>query len=337
MFFRIMRSRLAGRAAGFQNCGSRARTTWCTGVRGRAQVAWQLQDIPSKRAKAALPLLIRGYATKETSRTQIEQEMAQIQRRIRRSYLHCEYDDALGYAEMLNKMSNEYFGIKHPVYAASLNNLGLLNKSLGRFDIAIDFYSQAVDTYQKTVGHEHASTATAIHNVGVAFKDMAESSDNSELEKFDLYTKAEEVLNESLELRRIVLPPNHADTATSLSVLAMVKNYLEKDDEAIEIMLESIEIFREHMEKNKFVVPAGLTAINNLGYMYKLRGNYEMARKYYLEALEGRKEYFGKENKNTLITMNNLLLLERDNNNLEEAEKYEEEINDIMSKIPMKG
>ena len=109
MFFRIMRSRLAGRAAGFQNCRSRAITTWCTGVRGRAQVAWQVQDIPSKRAKAALPMLIRGYATKETSRTQIEQEMAQIQRRIRRSYLHCEYDDALGYAEMLNKMSNEYF------------------------------------------------------------------------------------------------------------------------------------------------------------------------------------------------------------------------------------
>ena len=71
--------------------------------------------------------------------------------------------------------------------------------------------------------------------------------------------------------------------------------------------------------------------------MYKLRGNYDLARKYYLEALEGRKEYFGKENKNTLITMNNLLLLERDNNNLEEAERYEEEINDIMSKIPMKG
>ena len=65
------------------------------------------------------------------------------------------------------------------------------------------------------------------------------------------------------------------------------------------------------MEKNKFVVPAGLTAINNLGYMYKLRGDYDLARKYYLEALEGRKEYFGKENKNTLITMNNLLLLER--------------------------
>ena len=127
------------------------------GVRGRAQVAWQLQDIPSERAKTALPMLIRGYVTKETSRTQIEQEMAQIQRRIRRSYLHCEYDDALGYAEMLNKMSNEYFGIKHPVYAASLNNLGLLNKSLGRFDIAIDFYSQAVDARIKR------RSATSMH------------------------------------------------------------------------------------------------------------------------------------------------------------------------------
>ena len=129
MFFRIIRSRLGRPAADFQNCRSSAKTTWCTGVRGRAQVAWQLEDIPSKRAKTALPMLIRGYVTKETSRTQIEQEMAQIQRRIRRSYLHCEYDDALGYAEMLNKMSNEYFGIKHPVYAASLNNLGLLNKA----------------------------------------------------------------------------------------------------------------------------------------------------------------------------------------------------------------
>ena len=270
----------------------------------------------------------------------VEQQMAQIQRRIRRCYLDCEYDDALNHAEMLNQMSLEHFGIEHPVYAASLNNLGLLNKSLGRYDIAIDFYSQAVETYQNSIGHEHASTATAIHNVGVAFKDLAEageSGDVSEMEKFDLYTKAEEVLFESLELRRKVLAPNHADIATSLSALSMIKNLLERDEEAIEMMQESISIFRVHMEKNSTVIPAGLTAINNLGYMYKLQGNYEKAREYYIEALNGRKEYFGETNKNTLITINNLLILEKECNNLEEAEKYEKEISDIMKKMPTKG
>ena len=58
-----------------------------------------------------------------------------------------------------------------------------------------------------------------------------------------------------LELRRIVLPQNHADTATSLSVLAMVKNYLEKDDEAIEIMLESIEIFESTWKRTNSLFP----------------------------------------------------------------------------------
>ena len=84
------------------------------------------------------------------------------------------------------------------------------------------------------------------------------------------------------------------------------------------------------MEKNSTVIPAGLTAINNLGYMYKLQGNYEKAREYYIEALNGRKEYFGETNKNTLITINNLLILEKECNNLEEAEKYEKEISDIL-------
>lgn len=74
----------------------------------------------------------------------------------------------------------------HQNQLTSLNNLGLLNKSLGRYDIAIDFYSQAVETYQNSIGHEHASTATAIHNVGVAFKDLAKDDDSvSENKKTD--------------------------------------------------------------------------------------------------------------------------------------------------------
>lgn len=263
-------------------------------------------------------------------------EIERLTRLIRRNYLHYEFDKALGYAEMLNKLSLEHFGHKHPVYAASLNNLGLLNKSLGRYDIAIDFYSQAVDIYQKTVGHEHASTATAIHNVGVTFKEMADSSEVVEMERFDLYTKAEEVLVESLELRKKVLKPNHADIATSLCILSLVKNLLEKDDDAIDMMEESIDIFREHMENNSSVKPAGLTAINNLGYMHKLRGNFNEARKYYLEALEGRKEYFGEENKNTLITMNNLAILEKECGNFDEAEMYEKEVSDRMKHMSKK-
>ena len=35
--------------------------------------------------------------------------------------------------------------------------------------------------------------------------------------------------------------------------------------------------------------------------------------------------------------MNNLLILEKECNNLEEAGKYEKEISDIMKKMPTKG
>ena len=137
---------------------------------------------------------------------------------------------------------------------------------------------------------------TAIHNVGVAFKDMAESRIILSLKNLTC-TQSREVLNESLELRRIVC---HQTMLIRLLVCpsGVVKNYLEKDDEAIEIMLESIEIFRAY-GKEQIRCSCWMTAINNLGYMYKLRGNYD-SRKYYLEALEGEKNILAKRTRTHL-------------------------------------
>lgn len=247
-------------------------------------------------------------------------------------YTDHQFETAIGRAEELKETAQEHYGQSHPVYASALNNLGLLNKSLGNYDKAIELYSNSVIHYQDSVGKEHPSTATAIHNVGLTFKDMA--ARNTGLVKLDFLEKAKDVLQECLDLRKKVLDTGHQDVATTMSALALVKNSLKEEDEAAEMMQEAVSVLKEHEVQsgrtNMARAVATSTMVNNLGFLLKQQGKYSDAKLAYEEALERRLELYSDNHPNVIITMQNLSELERAMGNEEEAVAMQQEILDKL-------
>lgn len=269
-----------------------------------------------------------------SSNSDVERHIASLNREIRRLYVDHQHETAIECAEELREIALNHYGQKHPVYASALNNLGLLNKSLGNYDKAMEFYTNSVIHYEDSVGKEHPSTITAIHNVGLTYKDMA--ANNTGLTKLDFLEKSKDVLKECLGLREKVLDRGHQDTAVTMSALALVKNSLNEQDEAVAMMVESAEMMKEQENTdgriNAAKTAATSTIFNNLGYLLKSQGKYDLSKEAYFEALERRKSAFGIDHPNTLVTMQNISELERAMGNEEGAVRIQQEIIDIVER-----
>ena len=72
------------------------------------------------------------------------------------------------------------------------------------------------------------------------------------------------------------------------------------------------------------------TMVNNLGYLLKQQENFDAAKEAYADALERRREIFGKDHPNVLVTMQNLSELERSMGNGETAVSLQNEILKIL-------
>ena len=321
--------------------GSRIITT-LTGLRRGATTL--VRPTPSRfegRGKnAAIAVVFRSpLSTGHSSNSEVEKKIAYLNREIQQLYGDHQFETAIGRAEELKETAQEHYGQSHPVYASALNNLGLLNKSLGNYDKAIELYSNSVIHYQDSVGKEHPSTATAIHNVGLTFKDMA--AQHTGLVKLDLLEKAKDVLQECLDLRKEVLDTGHQDVATTMSALALVKNSLKEEDEAVEMITEAVLVLKaqEAQGGRKNVAKAVTTGtmVNNLGYLLKQQGKFAESKVAYEEALERRRELYHEDHPNVLITMQNLSELERAMGNEDAAVALQQEILDILGAEDGKG
>ena len=67
-------------------------------------------------------------------------------------------------------------GKDNTMYASSLSNIALMQKSLGETDEATNNYSEALHIYSDIVGKQHPSYASTLANLGILFKTAAESS-----------------------------------------------------------------------------------------------------------------------------------------------------------------
>ena len=131
-------------------------------------------------------------------------------------------------------MARRVLGADHPVVASCLNDLAVILKAQGEFAQAIEAYTDALGVYAATVGEEHPSFATAQHNLGLAYRALAESGGAigsgegsgqggpSSLERQILLDRAAEQVEAALRARRAEHGTRHRDIATSLGALAGV-------------------------------------------------------------------------------------------------------------------
>ena len=133
-------------------------------------------------------------------------ELSKLQVHVGDLYKHGDYTKALSEAKHLLQQTQSHFGDAHPATAAAHNNVGLLHKQLGQFDDARFAYQTAMKLYQQTVGSDHHSYASALHNLGTL--NRTQTHLDASLKATDRLTLMEEsvhVLEQAYRIRRAVL------------------------------------------------------------------------------------------------------------------------------------
>jgi hypothetical protein len=133
-------------------------------------------------------------------------------------------------AKEATAMARRVLGADHPVVASCLNDLAVVLKAQSEFAQAIEALTDALGVYAQTVGEEHPSFATAQHNLGLAYRALAESGGTigdggggpSSLERQILLDRAAEQLEGALKARCEAHGLRHRDIATTMVSLAGV-------------------------------------------------------------------------------------------------------------------
>jgi tetratricopeptide (TPR) repeat protein len=167
----------------------------------------------------------------------LEREINALQSKFRNVYSRGEYKEALKQAKHVLKVTTDAYGETHPATASSHNNLGLVLRQLGDFDLARKSYKTAMKTYKTLFGIDHASYAAVLHNVGtlncaqVHLDDTLRATD-----KLTLMEESARLLQDAYDVRLAELTAKHPHTIASLSSLGatlawqLLNNYKKTTD-----------------------------------------------------------------------------------------------------------
>ncbi|CAN0087822.1 unnamed protein product, partial [Discosporangium mesarthrocarpum] len=237
---------------------------------------------------------------------QRENDISKLQKIIRKLYREGKYEDAMESTQLLCDQTAHHFGRMHPVYASALNDQALMLKSQGKYQDAIETYMEALEVYRKAYkGELNQSFAGTLHNLGMAFRSMADQTKG--VEKLALLERTKESFQRALEIREEVLPPTHPDVQLTKSRLALVQTLLPRNDGVASEDTESR--LRASVDNLQFKVgkvdPSTATAMTNLALFLKGLGRYQEALELYQNVVDIRTELFGPTHVEVIVSMYN--------------------------------
>jgi CHAT domain-containing protein/tetratricopeptide (TPR) repeat protein len=211
-----------------------------------------------------------------------------------KSYEQGKPEEALAAIQKALAVRKRLLGDEHPSTADSLNDVGVVYRSMGDSAKAEEFYRQALLTYKKVLGLEHPKTASTLSNLGIVYFERAD------------YAKAEPLYRQALELRRKMPGQNRAETASSLNNLGMLYKAMGNAAKAEPLFQEALEI-----DKQVWGLQHANTArtLANLAVSYYEIGDYTRAEPLYLQALQINKKVGGEEHPAVAACLNDLGLL----------------------------
>ncbi len=179
-------------------------------------------------------------------------------------------------AEKLQKESVELclklMGGQSTAYAAALNGLAATYVTLGKADMAIAVLEEAKPIIEKKYGKKHPFYGDCCNNMAGAYHVKADN------ENALLY------YSEALVVAEVVFGKNSPDYGITCANISLVYMELGRMNEAEDMLLESIKIFRNTWgDKNM----GSVRAFHDAGSFYKNNLNLNEAFKFYKEASEG--------------------------------------------------
>src|SRR5216683_3015672 len=145
-----------------------------------------------------------------------------------------------------------------------------------------------------------------------------------------LFSRAKDLEQQSLEIRKHFLGPEHPDTLNSMNDLADALNHDGHYAEAVKLNRETLEIRRHVLGPEN---PDTLNSMDNLGDALWADGHYAEAEKVDRETLDLRRRVLGPEHPDTINSMNNLEVCLIYLGRYPEAEKLGRETLDLRRRV----
>ena len=264
----------------------------------------------------------------------IEREFTTMQREVRELVAAHRFEEAMGIALELRDQTKQHYGAEHPVVASSMNNVALLEKSMGNFETSIEMFIETVQVSASSVGKEHASTATALHTLGLAYKAAADVRKG--IDQLTLLERAKEAFEASLDSRKGSLhhrSRRDADVAVTTYTLGGVLRMMNQAEQALELLKTAVSDLREVVATQPKATRNVLllaTALNNLAFHLKSTGEHDAAHAHYEESLTTREKLLGPSHPETIAVKHNLAELLMAMGKNDEADAVQREILDVL-------
>jgi len=208
-------------------------------------------------------------------------------------------------------------GEEHPRYAASLNNLAELYRTMGRYDQAEPLYKQALVINKKALGEDHPDYATSLNNLALIFDSMGR------------YDQAEPLYKRALDIKGNTLGEEHPGYATSLHNLAGLYKSMGRYDQAEPLYKQALDIRKKTVGKEH---PNYATSLNNLAALYRSMGRYDQAKLLYKHAAVIWKNTLGEEHPDYAAPLNSLALIYHSMGRYDQAEPLFKQASMILKK-----
>lgn len=172
-----------------------------------------------------------------------------------------------------------------PETLESIAGMGVLLRSLAKFDEARPYYEEALETSRGLWGVNDPRTLSAANNM----VRLLHSQGNFE--------QAEPLCKETYESRRKILGPEHPDTLKSSFTLGVILHSQQRYDDAMPHYERTLEIRRSNLGN---LDPLTLFTINAMGVLLKDKDQLSAAEPYFTESLDGFRKALGDEHPSTV-------------------------------------
>lgn len=242
-----------------------------------------------------------------------EAELRSLNSQIAALFATADYEAALPLATRAASIALTLFGDAHPAYASAVNNSAVIHKHNQQYDAAATLYQQALLSYQLAVGPAHPNTLTAANNLALAYKQLGETN------------KAVQLLERVLADRTRILGADHPHTAATMHHLALLlaSSSPAHNQRVMQLATEALTLTRRRHGSESL---EAATAMNNLAYLHKQRGEYEAAMSWYESALGVRSRGLPFGHADVVVAMNNVAECWRAQGNEEKARMVQEKI-----------
>jgi tetratricopeptide (TPR) repeat protein len=187
------------------------------------------------------------------------------------------------------------------------NELGVLYKSMGRFDEASEVYGRSLTLAGKQARHaDDAVMATLYHNLG-GLEHARER-----------YAAGEPLARRAVAIRERLLGPDHPEVAKDLAALAALLDGQGKRQEAAASLIRALGILERTYGPDDYEVAVSL---NNLAALRYAEGDRAEALRLYRRALAIKEERLGPDHPDVATTLNNMAVLQKAQGDRREAAK----------------